>query len=927
LIVEEDHSAPVVGVVTIVGTGSTRDPPGKEGLAYLVQRLTFHATPSRGRDFAGLLEQAGAAFTEATTDFDTTSYYEFGARDTLGDLLTLEGHRITGPLAGVDERIFDIEREVVRNELRFREVSAGTLWPPTYKTTSLVAPIRQRPVAGSYEDLASLAPDDPRATGWPGGVRHLVRPGLAITLSRGGLEYHGTPTGLTGDLWASLLRATYPPSHPYARPPVGSPESLSRLTLADALAFVKEHYVPENMTLYLIGDMKLESVGKLLDDSLSQRLNQPTPNQVLITGGPSRVVPEPPDPPTSAGVVTIDGPSATPELYVVWSLPRSYEEGSYLAKLAVGDLQVAVDTAAARDLDVRGGSAFVLPGKLASTLVCRVLLRDAKDPAGSAGRVLDDLVYNWVQAAGGSARAAQWDLDVRRARLSTLTLLEGESIVHRGLELAEYVRFTRDPPPFYLDKISLVRAVEADDVGRLYYRYVNRDRARTVLVRPLEAEPRASAPGPRFPDTGAARASIGYEGSSIAKIALPAGLAAGFRREKLPSGLVIEAARRGTTPLVTIGLGFRGGPADEQNDGAATLGVMAAHVWRAWHGHFEHHGAVMTRKVTADGLEFRVYVPIMRLRRVLRILADHVSSLRVSSASAEYFDWFKLSDVRRSQSLPESLADRSFRRALFQAHPYAKTSAIPCDKRTARDAANRWLDTVLTPTRGVLAIAGNIDQEEALQLARDEFGDFARGEARADPPPLPEAGARAVIVTHREGAQWADVQIGCRLPPAGLTGTIENQILADIVNRRIQKIGNRAESSGFVASTSTLAGGSAVLSLEGVVDGADLATALRAIRGELGGEPITDAEVDRARWVVARRYNLQLATPDDWVTGALDAGRLGWDLGAIDALPGLLSSIDKARLNASLRRCAAEGVVSVVGDQSSIRPQLAAAWP
>jgi hypothetical protein len=37
IIGEEDHSSPLVGVVNIVGAGSANDPPGKEGLAHLVE--------------------------------------------------------------------------------------------------------------------------------------------------------------------------------------------------------------------------------------------------------------------------------------------------------------------------------------------------------------------------------------------------------------------------------------------------------------------------------------------------------------------------------------------------------------------------------------------------------------------------------------------------------------------------------------------------------------------------------------------------------------------------------------------------------------------------------------------------------------------------------------------------------------------------
>src|SRR4051794_16829712 len=44
IIVEEERAAPIAGVVSVVGVGSANDPPGKEGLAHLVEHLTFRAT-------------------------------------------------------------------------------------------------------------------------------------------------------------------------------------------------------------------------------------------------------------------------------------------------------------------------------------------------------------------------------------------------------------------------------------------------------------------------------------------------------------------------------------------------------------------------------------------------------------------------------------------------------------------------------------------------------------------------------------------------------------------------------------------------------------------------------------------------------------------------------------------------------------------
>jgi hypothetical protein len=132
---------------------------------------------------------------------------------------------------------------------------------------------------------------------------------------------------------------------------------------------------------------------------------------------------------------------------------------------------------------------------------------------------------------------------------------------------------------------------------------------------------------------------------------------------------------------------------------------------------------------------------------------------------------------------------------------------------------------------------------------------------------------------------------------------------------------------GFHAESSTLRGGSAVLLIEGTVENGGLTGALRTIHSELvGAERLRQADFDRGRWAVARRYNLGLETANDWVRNALAVAREGWDLKAIDQLPGDLATIDRAPLVSSLRRCSTEGVVSVIGDEPTVRRSLAEAW-
>ncbi|MGO8968332.1 MAG: M16 family metallopeptidase [Myxococcaceae bacterium] len=121
IVLEVDHTRPLVGIASVVDCGAAQDPIGHEGLAHLVEHLTFRAQQQGKLQLSNLLEFQGAGDWNGFTEHDLTTYYEVGAREALSSLLHLEGARLSEPLAGIEENVFEAEREVVRNELLQRD--------------------------------------------------------------------------------------------------------------------------------------------------------------------------------------------------------------------------------------------------------------------------------------------------------------------------------------------------------------------------------------------------------------------------------------------------------------------------------------------------------------------------------------------------------------------------------------------------------------------------------------------------------------------------------------------------------------------------------------------------------------------------------------------------------------------------------------
>jgi zinc protease len=866
VVVEEDTSAPVAGVITVVGVGSTADPPGKEGLAHLVEHLTFRAKAGTKppASIKALLGQAGAADMNASTDFDATVYHEVGPQDSLVDLLTLEGLRMVDPLANLDDASFATEREVVQNEIRERG-----------------------------------------------------------------------ETNAIGSIFAAAQAATFPAGHPYARPVAGTHASVATLTLEDARAFVRAHYKPSNMTVVVIGDVKLAGFEKTLAQSWSPALSEPSATPISTLPRLAPQAPEPPEPPPARGLTSIRGQVATPEIYVTWSLPRGYDATSYLGELAVASAQQAVSDASGIDEDVVGGSAFLVPGEQASMLVARIVLRDGTHPQASADRVLGGLYRAWVTADGETPQVAERRFAQRLARIVTATMMRAESVPYRGEKRARFAHFAGDPA-LYSRELGALARVDRGQQASFDRRYVNRERARLVLVRPLDADARFEGDRAlaRPEAAGAGEDATGYDVRSIPKVARPVGFASAFTREQLPNGLVIEAARHGTLPLVTVGISFRAGSSEEPSNGAAKLALSLAHSGRPLHGRFEDFGAVWSRDDQSDEIAFRVTVQAQYLRQILAVLADHVDSLRVHDGSLPDFQRDRLPYVRRASARPENVAARAFNEALFGSHPYAHVGTLDGELPSQEDA-NRWLRQSLVPSLGTLVIVGDVDAREALEAGRDAFKGWSNDTpTRATPPVLPEAGSAKRFVTPRPGSTQADVRIGCRLPPvSGAEGSLLYGVLDDTLESRLTTVlrARMGTTYGIHVGTTVYRGGSATLTIWGSIESGALPAALRVIRAELAGaDRLRETDYDLGRWSAARSFNLRLSTSAQWRDTAMELGVQGWPLASEDERPRVLTSFsasERARFTEAMQRCANEGVVSIVGDDATARQALSVAWP
>jgi zinc protease len=861
VIFERAPGSNMVGVTTVVGVGSRADPPGREGLAHVVEHLAFRG---HGADEPEVDRRLGVlgALHNAFTSFDETAYYELAPAATLPSLLQLEGERLLAPLDGVDDDTFFVEREVVRNELRER----------------------------------------------------------SETDSRG-LGFHG------------VERVVFPASHPYARPIIGTHESLSALTLADARAFVTDHYRPADMTMVVIGDFDLTHAEDLLRHTLPAALyGDPAHAQPVAAPGtrmPPALAPPAP-PPEPASLPRLPAEVTTRELWIGWTTPGGFGSERFIGEMWAGVVRQNLHNGRFDDDDIAGVEVFEYPGALATVFGCRVRLTVGDHPEKSMKEVISSMP--WIDDD-------ELYLDRRFEHLKAWTLQElvfdAESTETRGQDRAVFAHFTGSPG--YMGRtVAAIQSITTDQARDFATRYLARERARAVLLEPMAGNPAAIVANAGGPAMLAPAPGADLAPPAIAPLA-PIRFLRDFHRVTLPNGLETIIIRRPGASVVTAALGVHGGW------DSAALGVGAASRY-AMKMYFEESPGDFGIEVGFESLwdlsTISATAGAGNLDRALEMVVFALRSYDVEWPSDKFQDTI-LPFLRRQDSGSVGRFEHSYRDALFRGHLSGESPTG--DQIAARKKAEiaSWLERAFNPTNALLVIAGDVDPQKVEAEAREAFASWKPAGGVVAPPVAFPASAQAAaggpldrpggfLIVHRPGATQVLLRMGCLLPPSDARTDAVRDVAAGIIKDRLQTVLRRQLGSTYGVRVGAVArrGAGAVLEISAAFDNASFPAAWSELRGVVDSSTwatlATQESVALAAGGLASarlRGNERSAT---LAVAVLDAWNAGWPLDSPDQYIGHLSSITADEVNATLARCAAGTEVALLGDEPTIRSATAA---
>lgn len=870
VIVEEDHATPLVGVFTVVGVGSAGDPDGKAGLAHLLEHLAFRARPG-GKDTAwNQLEGAGVGFLNASTSFDETVYMNVGTKDLLPRLLNIELGRMIDPLSGVDQGVLDVEREVVRNELRQRGENA------------------------------------------------------------------------IGPAFNFIQEAVFPSGHPYSRPVGGSHESLSAIQLDDVKKFALQHYRPDNMTMLIIGDVDLEHIEETIKQALPSPVFFPRP---VKTATPSRLAAtgaEPPAPPETL-LVTRNATVSTPELYVVWSLPRGFDAGDavlleFLSALADAELSEATG-----DPDVVGVSAFPIAGAQASMLVVQAKLKRGDDPRRSLERVLDQVVKLWSGTMGRELAMSDAAITIEREYVfsrqrnfaAVQLTVDAENIMSRGTARASAAHFTGDPL-MYGRQLKALAQVSPGQVSSFAEKYLARARARAVLVMPFTGTEAGKANGPTglAPTEALAMTTelsaervreLGRAHMAQAKLETVVKAKREHIETVLPNGLKVVIHKRNyALPIAAAQLTFTRGTGDGEPKGAPALGRYVASPKASAYG--GAYGIAWRSAMQLDRSRILATGSAGNVPNMLAHLSERVTSMNVDTGVLSFYRAEAASTLEASDQLPVAQASRAVTASLFRGHPWGSVATARDAKDLSAGEIEDWYERAWSPDNAVLVVTGDLDAEKTLAEVEQWLGPWKKvNKPFAPAPPVTyRQGPVELISTPQAGSTQAQVRLACLADASTHSKALANELLASVIGTALfEKIrGELGASYGFGGGAELLVGGAGRIEWGGSIENARLPQAM-AVLGKVmknfEGETLTDRALERARWSVARSATMGQATSPltaEVFTERVLAGHKTAELDA--ALFDSLAAIGKAEVVDAWKRCHGHMALSLVGDEARI---------
>jgi zinc protease len=866
VLVQEDHSSPLVVITTVFRVGGASDPKGVEGLAHFVEHLVFKSKFGGGKQMVQDILKRMGAFFNATTGPDMTTYYQIAHKDRLADLMQLEAWRLAMGLDGVTEAEFETEREIVRNELRQRrETNVGNrtfdellvrLFPATHPLGHAMA--------GTHASLMNAKLEDARKF-----VAQHYRPANCTIVIAGDIKADEVKKQL-GKWPAELLFGPGGPTGPkvpHDKLLVDSPAPEPPPPVSTALARLKG---PVEQPLLLIGfsapgglrgkDMLLEFAGSALDTALGSGLFLKQDDDIRGVGGGAM-------------------PLADGSLFLIQA---ALKPGADPEKARTRILD-AIASAWSTD-DSRAAVSFE------KWATATNLLRTSADPISSANAAAEELAITGETAT-------------YKRRLAELAALKANDVIDFAYK---YLKRERAVSVFFEPETSGADATAGSGAGAAARSGHDLGRSDDTSIAGMgapEIRRIARAPGvgalPRFKLSNGLQVVAIQRGSTpVAQIYLqiPGGDAT-----TAPYGLASMATRLSRTKcnengsLTPLGGGLSFGPSS----------LATRYTVQVLSGNLVNAVAVLSDQVACrDVLE----ESLLGLDELLKTAID---------------------SQKERDKLPQSQAQKKLWSTLYPDHPYGVVEANLEQLKTLKfPEADAYVRAHFRPGNALAVVVSDTPAAELQPMMEKYFARWSGGGGARPQPPAPPSQPipRAIHLFDRPGATQSSLSLGCRVQSFTPESMATFDVLGAVMDHKAEELREHwGATYGIQSGIRSYPGGTAHFALQGAVETAKTGAALEKLLTmikDVGTQGPDIKSFTLKRWDLAREFDRNYATPNALAAAVLSTDLNGWPADTLDRYPERLAETTRNGVRDAIAPCAGHEVVTIIGDVKVVKPQL-----
>ncbi|MDQ6676567.1 MAG: insulinase family protein [Acidobacteriota bacterium] len=460
-IVCERHQAPVVSFHTYVNAGAVDDPSGKTGLAHMFEHMAFKGTEAIGSTNWVEEKKAMEAVERAYNK--------------------LEQERDKGPRTD-KERAAKLEEDLKTEMDKANSFVEPNLYPRLIEENGGVGLN-----ASTGEDSTNYFYNLPanRVELWfllESG--RFLRPVFRefykerdVVREERRMRSESDPQGKL----AELFTATAIEAHPYRRPPVGWASDIENLRLSDAEAFFNKYYVPGNITISIVGDVRPADIRRMADKYFAPIPKRPLPTPVVTV--------EPPQ--EGQKLAQVESASQPIEL-IGYKRPSQYDKDDPVFDVIASILSggrtglLYKDLVRDRKIALAAGADATYPGgKYPSLFLCYLV--------PSMGKSLDENEKAFYAILDRLRKDPIDTATLKRVKTKTRGSLIRQLDSNSGLanllsnayaNYGDWRKLFTD-----LDEVDKVTAQDVQRVANLYFTDANRTAAWLVQPKPVQPKP------------------------------------------------------------------------------------------------------------------------------------------------------------------------------------------------------------------------------------------------------------------------------------------------------------------------------------------------------------------------------------------------------------------------------------------------------